>query len=746
MARDATPLFEILLVADGLDAGAGRVRSLAGREGLSAPYAFDVLLDLPGLLVEPRAWLRGPAQVIVTQAEDGAVLRRYTGVVTRVREHVSRVAKQRLEIRLESSLAALRLSTDRRIFQGQTTQQIVSTLLDEAGVDPARVAWRLSSTVTPRESCTQFDESTFDFVSRLLEEDGIFYFSEHGEEGPLLVFGDAPSAYAATSPASEIPFRAAGGLVAREAITRLAASERARPAKVTLRDHDFKRPMLDLEASAKTEACFGREHYDHPGRYTDPGVGRRRAQARLDAFASASSGVRGEGAVFSLAAGHTFVLCDAPDPALERAWVVRDIEHAWHEDESGAVRCSSRFHLLPADQPYRPPVQAPRVVVPGPQVAVVTGPPGQDIHCDEHGRVKVRFPWDRRGSWDDKSSAWVRVGQPHTSGSIAIPRVGWEVMVDFEGGDPDRPVILGRLYNGKYGPPYALPRDKTASALQSSSSPGGGGHNEIRMEDGAGGEHVHVHAQKDLVVNVGNDRTEKVTTSASHGVGSSQKRTVGGNETLTVGAQHELNVGASQTWSVGASRNKTVGGDEKITVDGSRSLSIGGSSTTITPMSVSESTPASFSELVAGNVVEVAALDVGVMAAGATSVSVGGAKIDAVAAGKSDFTLGAHATTVGGALISATGADVSVNVGGAKATTVGGAWAANAAGDIVLSSGAGLNITVGGAVSLNAAKIVLKVGGSSVTLAGGTVVLQSTDIKMTATGPQPELAPVVADK
>ncbi|AGP36442.1 type VI secretion system Vgr family protein [Sorangium cellulosum] len=746
MASEASSQYDFIFTAEGLAPGAARVRSLDSREGLSTPYVVNASMQIDELLVEPRAWILRPAQLTAARIHDGVVLRRFGGVVTRVRERASRGTRQLVEVTLEPPIAALRLYTDHRIFQAQTTEQIVTTLLAEAGISAESFSFRLAESYPEREVCTQFGERTLDFISRLIEEDGIFYFFEQAEAGPIMVFGDSPAAYAATSPSDQLVFRRRSGLLSDEAILSLRECAQARPAKVTLRDHDFKRPALDLEAKAEADAPLSREHYDHPGRYADPGEGKRRAAAYRDAFTAGATGVQGESSAISLAPGHTFALLDAPSPELEKEWVVRDLEQRWRDDQGGARSFLNSFHLLPRTVPYRPPRRAPRAVVCGPQIAHVTGPAGEEIHCDEHGRVKLHFPWDRRAAWDQKSSAWVRVGQMHMSGSLAIPRVGWEVVVDFEDGDPDRPVVLGRLYSAKHLPPFSLPGNKAVSSLQSSSSPGGGGYNAIRMNDGGGGEQLHLHAEKDLNINVANNKTEKVATNATLGVGANHALTIGASRTSSVGASHELTVGASQTWAVGASRTKIIGGEEKLVVTGSRSTTIGASHTTMTPMSVSVSTPASFSETIGGSAIEAAALGVGAMVAGAASVTVGGAKIDAVAAGKSDFTVGAKASTVGGALISATGKDVGMNVGGAKATTVGGVFAANAGGDLQLVSGKNLNINVGGAVSMNAATIVLKVGGSTVTLSAGTVVIKSKQIKLTATGPQPELAPLVSDK
>lgn len=744
MAGETTFFHELVFVAEGLDAGATRVRRISAREGLSSSYTAVIDVELLVPAVEPRALLLRDALLGVARS-DGEVLRRLGGIVTRVSERASRGDRQRLTLTLESPLARLRLTKDSRIFQDLATKDIVSAVLEESGLPADKVEWRLTRSYAPREVCTQFNETSFAFVSRLLEEDGIFYFFEHGEEGVVVVFADDPSAYPATAPSHQLPFMGDSGLTSQEAVTALVEVEKVRPARVTLRDHDFKQPRLSLEATAEAETALGQEYYDYPGRYVDPDEGKRRAQLKLDAMAAASTGVRGESTAFSLVPGHTFELSGAPNPELDRAWVVVELETEW-DDTTGVTRYRNRFRGLPREATFRAPLLTPRAVVEGLQLAMVTGPPGQEIHTDEHGRVKVFFPWDRRSTRDDKSSAWVRVGQMHASGSVAIPRIGWEVAVEFEDGDPDRPIVVGRLYNGKYGPPYPLPANKAVSSLQSKSSPGGAGRNEIRMNDGSGGEQLHVHAQKDLNVVVANNKTEKVTTNALLGVGADHALTVGANESLKVGGKYELNVGASQTWAVGASRTETVTGDEKITIAGSRSLTIGGSHTTMTPKSVSQSTPASFTETVGGSCVEAAALGAGMAVAGAASVTVGGAKIEACATGKGDFSIGAQAQTVGGAFISASGKDTAMSVGGAKACTVGGAWAANAASDVELSSDASINITVGGAVMFNAASITLKVGGSTVTIATGGVVIKSKRIKLTATGPQPELAPVVEDK
>ncbi len=647
----ATSLHEVIFTAEGLEPGHARVRRFRASEGLSRLFVIEVDLEIPDLSVDPRAWLHGSASLVCARLRDGVVLRRFGGVVTRVSERASRTARQAVTVVLEPPLALLRYTTDFRIFQGRTAHEIVTTLLGEASIDAFEL--RLHGAYLERDVCTQYAETNLAFVSRLLEEEGIFYFVEQRESGPVTVFADSSAAYATLAPEGTLPFLADSGMVSTEAVTRISDGARTAPAKVTLRDHDFEAPALDLTATAESEAPLGREDYDHPGFYSDPAEGKRRAELRRDALLADARVVRAASTAMSLAAGHAFTLSDAPDPSLDLEWVVRDVEHVW-EDAGGATFYRNTASLLPRDMVFRPPPVTQRPRVAGPHVARVTGPAGQEIHCDRHGRIKVTFPWDRRSTKDDKASFWVRVSQQHMSGAVVIPRVGWEVLVDFEDGNPDRPVALGRLYNGRNVPPYPLPAQKTVSGFKSQSSPRGGGYNEIRMQDGAGGEQLHVHAQKDMNVVTANNKTEKVTTSGSQSIGAAHKRTVGANETWDVGGNQQHAIGASQTWSVGGSRTKNVTGSEKVTIKGSRSMTIGGSHTTLTPMSVTESTPASFTETVGGSAIEVAAMGVSMAVAGSASINVGAAKIEAVATGRGDLTVGAMASTVGGAYVQAT--------------------------------------------------------------------------------------------
>lgn len=725
-----------------------RVRRLWAREAVSEVFRVTADFDLPGCQADPADWLLCRGAVVV--ARGGEVVRRFVGIVTGAMEHASRSPRgRRVSVTLESPLAVLRLSRDTRVFVDRSVPEIVAAILEEAGLGGEGVRFALARAYAPRASCTQWDETCLDFVSRLLEDEGIFYIHDHGA-CPAIVFADSPAAWLPAR-AAPVPFRPESGLAAAEAVFELRAIDRARPARVSLRDYDFERPALRLEHAAHDGAPLGREHHEwgvlrHGARGLRGLAGERAARDRLDAFAAEAACVAGRGNCFGLAAGHVVTVCDAPDAAMDRAWMVRDVEHAFRDEGASGQRYTCSFNLLAHDAPYRPPLRTPPPRVAGPQIAHVTGPRGEEIHTDRHGRIKLRFPWDRRAPWDDRSSGWARVGQMQMSGAVAIPRVGWEVLVDFEDGDPDAPIVLGRLYDGSHPPPEPLPRRKTVSLLQSASSPASGGFNAIELDDAAGAELVRLHAQRDLRMDVANRRAEAVGSSSTTAIGGHRTLSVGGDEALQAGGSCDATVGGSQRIAVGGSRARSIGGDDGVEVGGSRSLAIGGDHTVTTPGACSTTAAGGLTETVGGSSVEVAGLAVSMAAAGAASVSVGGAKIEAAAGGATDFTLGAKVSAVGGARVLASGADVGLRVSGSKATTAGAAWVMGAGGDAELSAGAALSIQVGGAVAMDAANIVLSVGASSVTIASGGVVIRSPTIRLTATGPHAELSALVKDK
>ncbi|KYF80115.1 hypothetical protein BE18_06310, partial [Sorangium cellulosum] len=489
----------------------------------------------------------------------------------------------RYVVRVVSSLALLARSVDSRIFQDMSAKEIVAQVLEEHGV--ARVEWRLSGDCPKREYCVQYQESALAFISRLMEHEGIYSFVEVDADGELLVFDD-DSAIAAPIPGDPaLPFRRRTGLSAadeRDAIYAIRELERVRSGKFVLRDFDFERPQLDLTASAASSEHAELERYDYPGGYFEPCEGQRLAQIRLEEEQVERRTIEIEAVCPRLAVGHTLTITDAGE--LDGEYFLFAVTHTFvHDDgeerEGGASRSRARARLVPADVKYRPRRVTPIPVIEGPQTATVVAPAGaqpEAIHTDEHGRCKVKFHWDRSDVTDDKASCWMRVAQLQTSGSMMLPRIGWEMIVEFLEGNPDRPIVTGRLYNGVYMPPYALPEGKTRTAIRTASTPGGGGANEVRFEDKAGAEEIMVHAQHDMKTAAANNAKKNIGNNETTVVGNNASLEVGGNQTTKITKGSSNTVGADQTISVGGNRTLEVNAVSAVTAKGNATTTVGG--------------------------------------------------------------------------------------------------------------------------------------------------------------------------
>jgi type VI secretion system secreted protein VgrG len=341
--------------------------------------------------------------------------------------------------------------------------------------------------------------------------------------------------------------------------------QRVRSGKFVLRDYDFQRPAMDTTSTASGERYTRLEVYDYPGEYVEPSDGQRLAQVRLEAANVEAHVLEVDGQCARLAVGTKTTLVDAG--ALDGDYFVFAAVHSYvhqgapGEEATAGGRYVARARLLPIAVKFRPPRSTPVPLIHGPQTATVVAPAGsanEAIHTDEHARCKVKFHWDRSDVTDDKASCWMRVAQLQTSGSLMLPRIGWEVIVEFLEGNPDRPIVTGRLYNGAIMPPYALPEGKTRTAIRTASTPGGGGTNEIRFEDKAGAEEVMIHAQYDMKTTVANNA----------------KRTIGNNETRVVGNNSAMAVGANQTTKITKGNQGTVGGSQTVTVGGNRTVEV----------------------------------------------------------------------------------------------------------------------------------------------------------------------------
>lgn len=459
-------------------------------------------------------------------------------------------------------IALLSRDVDCRIFQELDVKEIVDQVLTDRGITDTE--WRLTGSYPKRTYCVQYNESCLDFIHRLLEEEGIYYFVEPGDEGEKVIFADDSPSAAPLEGGAALPVRPKTEMGVEEDALRLPTDvERVRSGAFTLSDYNFENPSLDLFCTAEADAHPELEIYDHPGDYEEPSEGKRLAQVRLEAEQAWRSTLHVQGQCPRLHAGRIVEIVDAGDLDGEYFVVAATqlLDDETREGERDGLDFGVKASLIPKDVVYRAPQRTPKPLIHGPQTAVVVAPGDaqpETTHTDEHGRVKVHFHWDRHGKMDDTDSCWMRVSQMQTSGSLVLPRNDWEVVVEFVEGNPDRPVVTGRLYNGTFKPPYALPEGKTRTAIKTASSPGGGGVNEIRFEDKAGAEEIMIHAQKDMTLATANNK----------------KKSVGNNETTVIGANASLNVGANQTVKVTKGSQNTIGADQTVSVGGNRDLEV----------------------------------------------------------------------------------------------------------------------------------------------------------------------------
>ncbi|EON90580.1 ImpA family type VI secretion-associated protein [Marinobacter lipolyticus SM19] len=488
-------------------------------------------------------------------------MRRFTGVVNEFARGDSGHRRTRYEVIIQPPLWRLGLMHNSRIFQTQTTDAIVRTLLEERGI--VDTVFDLKRNPKEREYCVQHRESDLGFVARLAAEEGWHYRYHHGsvdgEEQPALIIadhhGDAPRLESVAYNGK------AGGSTKTPCVFRFAHQERVRASAVAMKDYTFKNPAYALMHEQAGAELFHREdyqHYDYPGRFKADASGEPFTGARLDALRHDASTASGKSNRADFTAGAKVALTDHDSETLNREWLLTGITHTGKqpqalEEEGGSepTSYSNQFNAIPADRTWRSQIKH-RPRMDGPQIAIVTGPEGEEIHCDEHGRVKVRFPWDRYSKNDEHSSAWLRVSQGWAGGQygfMALPRIGHEVIVSFLDGDPDQPIITGRTYHATNTPPYALPEHKTRTTLKTQTHKGEGS-NELRFEDEAGKEQIYVHAQKDLDLLTENNRTEVIRNESHLIVDNHRKAHIKGNDHATVDGEKREQTGKDHSFNV----------------------------------------------------------------------------------------------------------------------------------------------------------------------------------------------------
>lgn len=664
---------------------------------------------------------------------DGAAGQHLTihGIATEVRREAVPDGGFRYALVVEPAVAALALGRNSRVYQDMTTREIVEDVFERGGVEAGAVQWELGEAYEPRVYTVQYRESDWDFVTRLLAEEGIAYRFDLGDEETTLVIFDDSTTCPAIEGDVAIPHRASVGLLAGgDSVTSVVEATMQTPTGVRLVDYDHEKPRLSLD---ETSGEGPRMRYDSPGRFSTPAQGKRWARARLDAYQSRGRTLHGQTNSLRLHPGRYFELVEHPLDRLTGELLVKSLHLSMTDGRSGTEGAQSaqlRWSARPRDQKYRP---IPRHVerrVDGPQTGIVVGAAGEEIYPDDTGRVRVQPYWDRIGERDDKASTWMRVAQYPLSGSMILPRIGWDVLVHFHEGDIDRPFVSGHLYDGAHPVPYALPANRTRTAWQTATTPGDGTSSEIRFEDQAGSEEIFIQAAGDMNTVIADRRVEKV------GVDSTE--TIGSDRTTDIKANMSEDVQASQTVSVGASESLTVSGGRNVVVGGSETISIGGSRSCTAIGGNSLDAKGGRSLTVGGSMLGVSALSVDRNVLGTMSITVGGAWVMAAATGLDHVTLGAGAETVGGAKICAGGAGVQVGVKGAAAETIGGAYVISAAGNAAETAGGSMAVTVGAAASFTApsveviakSKIQVRAGGATLTITSSKIEVKAPTIAM----------------
>jgi type VI secretion system secreted protein VgrG len=671
---------------------------MTATERLSSPYEVELELLSEKATIDPKQILGTPVAVSIELPGGGD--RYLHGLVSDFSYGGHGDEVHTYHATLRPWLWFLTRRADCRIFQTQTTPEIVKQVFRDAGFTDFKDT--LSRTYQTWEYCVQYRETDFNFVSRLMEHEGIYYYFEHTENKHTLVLADIISSHGPSKGYASVPYYPPEqSRRSRDHIFDWTVSWEAESGKYSHTDFDFTKPTLGLRTEVsdpRSHAHAQEEVYDYPGIYYATDAGGSLARVRIDELRAKYEVAQGEGDARGLAVGALFKLTGHPREDQDREYLITATTcHAnSNEYASGAASTETdfacSFAAIPSNQQFRPPRLTPKPIVTGPQTAIVVGPGGEEIYTDKYGRVKVQFHWDRQGKKDENSSCWIRVAQIWAGkswGGVFIPRIGQEVIVDFLEGDPDRPIITGRVYNAANMPPYGLPGEMTKSTIKSDSSKGGGGSNEIRFEDKKGNEEIYVHAQKDRNLVIEHDESKKV--------GNDRKKDIGHDETTHVAHDRTETVDNNETITVGANRTETVQKDETITINGNRTEQVAKDETITISGNRTESVSKDESITIGGNRTESVSKD--------ESISISGGRMENVSKDESITISGARTVSIGKDDTQSISKKLTISAGDEIALTCGSATIVmKSSGDITIN-GAKIAITGSGDVILKGSKI-----------------------------------------
>ncbi|RWE97670.1 type VI secretion system tip protein TssI/VgrG [Mesorhizobium sp.] len=733
---------------------------LVGRDEISRCLAYTVGFVSSSPDIDPLKMLGGAVSI----EGESDPKRWFSGLVSEFR-------LTRIEDRLAYYEAIIRPwlwflgnTTDCRIFQNMSVIEIVEEVFSKYST--AKFEKRLQGSYPPREYCVQYDETDLDFVQRLLEHEGILYFFEHDEGKHTLVLADAVNKLKPAPGYEKVPYHFEGQGSRRdvEYITEWIPGSSVRPGAYVHTDYDFEKPGADLMAKSAqpfSHKLAAGENYRHPGAHLDVGRGDSLAAIRREEIQAVHQRIAAVGTVRGLYSGCTFKLDGFPREDQNQEYLVVSAEYRLFDPGYRALADveSENFKVIlgvaPTALAYRPPRVTTRPIMRGPQTATVVGPSGEEIFTDKYARVKVQFHWDRLGKKDQNSSCFVRVSQTWAGsgwGFIQIPRIGQEVIVDFIEGDPDLPIITGRVYNASQMPPYGLPGNATQSGWKSDSSKGGGGYNELMFEDKAGSELVNFQAQKDHNLLIKNDRTklvqhdqsDRIDHDAKHSVGHNLDEDVGNNKTVKVGVDQTTDIGKNDTETVGVNRSLTVGSNETISIGSNSTETIGANHTqtvaivqTVTVGAARiDSVGASETRSVGGPQTNTIGATRSVTVGAAQSHSIGASDSWSIAADQSVSIGGGHSESIGGDQSSSVGGGRSATIGADDSTSVGGDHSLSVAKDSGISISQDSSIKVGKKLMIDAGdEILIQCGSAKIMMKkDGTIGIEGKDISVKGSG------------
>jgi type VI secretion system secreted protein VgrG len=643
-------------------------------------------------------------------------------------------------------------TADCRIFQNQKVPDIIQKIFTDLKFHDFEL--RLYGTYTPRDYCVQYRETDFNFVSRLMEEEGICYYFDHQDGKHVLILADDAAAHkpCPTQKSARCGFQGQGMTYKEDLVTEWHYQEEFRPGAWAQTDYNFETPSTSLAVTVNGKNPY--EIYEYPGEHSVRSDGDRLARIRLQEQTAPAKVSQGGSTCRGFGSGFQFTLQDHYRKDLNQAYLLTSVRHTATEGGTYGVGTGTgeelayrnSFECIPFSTPFRPARVTPQPFVQGCQTAVVVGPAGEEIYTDKHGRVKVQFHWDREGKKNENSSCWIRVSHPWAGkgyGSVSIPRIGQEVIVDFLEGDPDQPIIVGRVYNAEQMPPTGLPAAGMVSGMKSNSTPGGGGYNQMTMDDTKGKELIQIHGQYDMDSKIGHDHRLQVTNNQSENIGVDKASTVGANKTVSVGGNHTENVTGNQSVTVASNQTIAVSGTHTESISGLTSQTVGSAKTETIALAKALSIGAAYQVSVGAAMNEtiggLKAEEIGaakIVTVGGPSKEIVGASKSLTAAGGISSTTPANISEKAGANIGLTaGANIGLNASAKITAAAGGAMGLSSAANFTANGKAKGVISMADELSLTcgSASIVLKSGGN-IQIKGTSISINGDDITIKASG------------